>query len=642
MSLLGATTPAILKTTARVDRDFALQSFDFSLDPGTGPHGASAAGSTGCSCTLEITSGGGHAHRNAHADRAAGADAEPGPPAGQRGPGGRRDARVDGVRSGDDAERAGDGRDRRPRGGAAGVRRPIPAFKVRDVVRGPHDHVVGDRHRRGRARGEPDGPDHGARDAGAGDGAGGVEPRAGGHAAGGGDRARRWAATAIDEPRDVARLRLRLDGADSTVADLQGEGQTRRRRRHRARRSARSSRPARARPISIATCDPRPFIESDAPEIRAEAERMVAGVTGARARAERLMRDVNAPAREDARRSACRRRARCCAPRSATATSTPRCSWRWRARSAFPRASTSALAYVRGAFYYHAWPEVYLDEGKGRGLWLPVDPTFNQFPADATHVRLARGGLDKQAAILPLIGQVKMTVLDVELAPELDADARRPAAPPTRGRCRSPSRDARTCGCWASPCAGGADDRRREPRQAVRRVHRGRRRVARRAAGADPRLPRPERRRQDHHHPHDRRAAQADRRPHPRQRPRPGDRARGRQGGARLHPRSAVHLREAHGRRVPALPRRAVRHGRRRHRDAHRRDARDLRAGTLAERAGRELLARHEAAAGDERGVPAPAQGGAGRRADGRPRSARRAADQGRVPPHERSTAWPS
>ena len=29
--------------------------------------------------------------------------------------------------------------------------------------------------------------------------------------------------------------------------------------------------------------------------------------------------------------------------------------------------------------------------GQAGGLWLPVDPTLNQFPADATHVRLARG-----------------------------------------------------------------------------------------------------------------------------------------------------------------------------------------------------------------------------------------------------------
>ena len=75
------------------------------------------------------------------------------------------------------------------------------------------------------------------------------------------------------------------------------------------------------------------------------------------------------------------------------------------------------LVAVRSAFYYHAWPEVYIAEGKERGFWLPVDPTLNQFPADATHVRLARGGLDKQAAILPLIGRVKMTILDLQLVP---------------------------------------------------------------------------------------------------------------------------------------------------------------------------------------------------------------------------------
>jgi hypothetical protein len=75
------------------------------------------------------------------------------------------------------------------------------------------------------------------------------------------------------------------------------------------------------------------------------------------------------------------------------------------------------LAYTRGAFYYHAWPEVYVDEGGGRGLWLPADPTFNEFPADAMHVRLLRGGLDKQAAILPLIGKLKMDILDLDLAP---------------------------------------------------------------------------------------------------------------------------------------------------------------------------------------------------------------------------------
>ena len=83
--------------------------------------------------------------------------------------------------------------------------------------------------------------------------------------------------------------------------------------------------------------------------------------------------------------------------------------------SGLPARVAVGLVYVHGAFYYHAWPEVFVDD-----RWLPVDPTLNQFPADATHLRLLRGGLDKQAAILPLIGTLKMTVLDLELAPDAE------------------------------------------------------------------------------------------------------------------------------------------------------------------------------------------------------------------------------
>src|SRR5438552_4149613 len=37
MSLLGAINPVTIRTTARVDADFVLRSFEFTLDPGTGP-----------------------------------------------------------------------------------------------------------------------------------------------------------------------------------------------------------------------------------------------------------------------------------------------------------------------------------------------------------------------------------------------------------------------------------------------------------------------------------------------------------------------------------------------------------------------------------------------------------------------------
>jgi hypothetical protein len=110
------------------------------------------------------------------------------------------------------------------------------------------------------------------------------------------------------------------------------------------------------------------------------------------------------------------------------------------------------LVFVRGAqgaFYYHAWPEVYIDAGRGRGYWLPVDPTFNQFPADTTHLRLARGGLDKQAAILPLIGRLRMTVLEMDIDPASGAVA---ATTPQQGTfaplpLNVPQRRADRCEC---------------------------------------------------------------------------------------------------------------------------------------------------------------------------------------------------
>src|SRR5438552_4526016 len=187
------------------------------------------------------------------------------------------------------------------------------------------------------------------------------------------------------------------------------------------------------------------------------------------------------------------------------------------------------------------------------------------------------------------------------------------------------------------PAAPARDDCDSRSGQAVRPLHGGRSRQPRRQARRNPWIPRPERRGKDDDASHDRGVAQADVRADRRQRPRRRDRSRARQGVARFHPRSAVHLREADGRRVSSLSRRTVRARRQRPSGARARDARALRAGALGRRARRELLARHEAARRDVRGVSAPAAGGGRGRADGRPRSARRAADQRRVPQDERA-----
>jgi len=70
-----------------------------------------------------------------------------------------------------------------------------------------------------------------------------------------------------------------------------------------------------------------------------------------------------------------------------------------------PARTAAGVVYLRGRFYYHAWPEVYLGE------WVAVDPTFNQFPADAAHLRFTVGGLARQVELTRLIGKLTLEVL---------------------------------------------------------------------------------------------------------------------------------------------------------------------------------------------------------------------------------------
>lgn len=70
-----------------------------------------------------------------------------------------------------------------------------------------------------------------------------------------------------------------------------------------------------------------------------------------------------------------------------------------------PARVSSGLVYVDGKFYYHAWAEVMLHG------WVAVDPTFDQFPADAAHVRFVAGGLGRQTELLRLIGNLQIDVL---------------------------------------------------------------------------------------------------------------------------------------------------------------------------------------------------------------------------------------
>jgi hypothetical protein len=74
-----------------------------------------------------------------------------------------------------------------------------------------------------------------------------------------------------------------------------------------------------------------------------------------------------------------------------------------------PAREVAGLIYMDGTqpgFYFHQWAKVWV------GKWVDVDPTWNQALADVTHIKLAEGDLFQQAQLIPIIGQIKVEVLE--------------------------------------------------------------------------------------------------------------------------------------------------------------------------------------------------------------------------------------
>ena len=112
-----------------------------------------------------------------------------------------------------------------------------------------------------------------------------------------------------------------------------------------------------------------------------------------------------------------------------------------------PTRMVAGLVYQGGRFFYHAWPEVWMDqwsphlagaaEGSSSasradhnapqgqtgpsghsqvGGWLPTDPTLAQRIADATHLGLSEAENESLITLGHFIGKLRVSVLSVEPA----------------------------------------------------------------------------------------------------------------------------------------------------------------------------------------------------------------------------------
>jgi hypothetical protein len=148
---------------------------------------------------------------------------------------------------------------------------------------------------------------------------------------------------------------------------------------------------------------PTPFIESDHPEIVAAAREALRGETDPGEAARRISESVHQrlakryrvgiPSAIDVLRSG----EGDCNEHTMLAVAMMRA-------AGIPARPVSGFALAGGAFYPHAWVEVWL------GTWVALDPTFGQVPADAARVRLFVGA-ENLNSVLGVAGRLRLTVL---------------------------------------------------------------------------------------------------------------------------------------------------------------------------------------------------------------------------------------
>jgi hypothetical protein len=214
----------------------------------------------------------------------------------------------------------------------------------------------------------------------------------------------------IPDPARIKLLRLRLEGVDLTNFPLANVGRQRLNENHlEIRREVENEIASFPIPVKdwrfSSFIQPTPFMQSDHPRIRTLAREILRGERDARTAVLRIKDWVYREIAKEPTVSI---------PSALEVLQTKRgdCNehtvlFNALARAAgIPAKTVVGLVHVRGAFYYHAWSEVWL------GRWVSLDPVFNQFPADATHVKFVEGDIDRQVDILQLIGNLKIHVIE--------------------------------------------------------------------------------------------------------------------------------------------------------------------------------------------------------------------------------------
>ncbi len=214
----------------------------------------------------------------------------------------------------------------------------------------------------------------------------------------------------LDNPRSIRLLRVKIDGIESpNELDIQGNGQS----MENGIVEIRQSDLSKVIPYDIpysgeaykSYTESTSLVQSDSPKIVEESVEILNGeknsLSAARKINDWVYRNVkkaptvslpNALDVLETKRGDCNEHAALFAALSRAA--------------GIPTKIVFGVIYVEGKFYYHAWNEVFV------GGWIPIDTTFGQLPADASHIKFVEGDLDRGSEIIKLVGKIKIEILE--------------------------------------------------------------------------------------------------------------------------------------------------------------------------------------------------------------------------------------
>jgi transglutaminase-like putative cysteine protease len=214
----------------------------------------------------------------------------------------------------------------------------------------------------------------------------------------------------IENPRATRYLRAKLLSATLDGLPLRGDRQWRIGKEVIVHREEFPVRPSLFKPLPKALREEAlrstPFIQSDDPEIKEQAESIVEGTADPSERVRRIASWVYAEVEKrpvvsiPSATEVLHQKMGDCNEHAVLFTALVRA-------VGIPADMQAGILYQEGNFFYHAWAKVYL------GAWVSVDPVLNQMPADATHICLVEGDLDRQMDILRMVGRLKVEVLEV-------------------------------------------------------------------------------------------------------------------------------------------------------------------------------------------------------------------------------------